>query len=102
MSKKHKKRGKPVIFGNAGKRSLLESVNIHAASTVIIALDNMERLHLVCDIISKMAPRAKIVVKVDRFKEKDALQEEFPHYEIVVGTEQVARGMVEASMFCRI
>jgi len=100
--KEAQKYGKNVIFGNAGKKSILESVNIHEASTVIVALDNVEKLYLACDILDKMAPRAKIVAKVNRFKEKDALMEKFPHYEIVVGTEQVARGMFEASKVCRI
>ena len=41
---------------------------------------------------------AKVIIKVNRFKEKEELQKEFPQYEIVVGTEQVARGMVDSML----
>ena len=90
--KEAQKLGRSVIFGNAGKKSILESVNIHSAAVVIIAFDNTEKLHLECDVVSKVAPEANVVVKVNRFREKEELQEEFPGFEIVVGTEQMARG----------
>ena len=100
--KEAQREGKNVIFGNAGKKSILESVSIHSAAVVIVALDNTEKLYLECDILKKVAPEANVVVKVNRFSEKDELQKEFPDYTIVVGTEQIARGMVEASMSCTI
>ncbi len=100
--KEAQKEGKDVIFGNAGKKSILESINIHSASVVIIAMDNTEKIHLICDILSKVAPVAKIVVKVNRFQEKDQLQEEFPNYDIVVGAEETARGMVKIMLTCNI
>ena len=94
--------GKNVIFGNAAKRTILESVNIHSAAVVIIAFDNTEKLHLECDIVSKVAPEANVVVKVNKFREKEELQEEFPSFEIVVGTEQMARGMVDLMLKCEM
>ncbi len=100
--KEAQKEGKDVIFGNAGKKSILESINIHSASVVIVAMDNAEKIYLVCDILNKVAPVAKIVVKVNRFQEKDQLQKDFPNYDIVVGTEETARGMVKAMSSCSI
>ncbi len=100
--KEAQKEGKDVIFGNAGKRSILESINIHSASVVIVAMDNVGKIHLVCDILNKVAPVAKIVVKVNRFQEKEQLQEKFPNYNIVVGTEETARGMVKEMSSCSI
>jgi len=96
------KEGKDVIFGNAGKKSILESLNISEALAVIVALDNREKLHLVCDILKTMKIDAKVIIKVNRFKEKEELQKEFPLYEIVVGTEQVARGMVDSMLKCEL
>ncbi len=96
------KEGKKVIFGNAGKKSILESVNISESMSVIVALDNSEKLHLVCDILQTMRLKANVIIKVDRFKEKEELKKEFPHYEIVVGTEQIARGMVDSMLRCDI
>ncbi len=92
--------GRNVIFGNASKKTILESINIREAMAVIVAFDNSEKLHLVCDILRSMALEARIIIKVDNFKEKEELQKEFPNYEIVVGTEQVARGMVDSMLKC--
>ncbi len=96
------KNGKAVIFGNAANKSILESLNIKDAAVVIVALDNAERLHLICDVLSKVATKAKVVIKVDRFAEQDILHEEFPAYEILVGTEQMARGMVDSVLKCKM
>ncbi|MEA3455559.1 MAG: NAD-binding protein, partial [Campylobacterota bacterium] len=100
--KEAQKLGKSVIFGNAGKKSILESVSIHSAAVVIIAFDNTEKLHLECDVVSKVAPEASVVVKVNKFREKEELQEEFPTFKIVVGTEQIARGMVDSMLKCEM
>lgn len=96
------KEGKAVIFGNAGKKSILESVNINQAAAVIVAMDNNEKLHLISDILFKVAPNAEVIVKVNRFQEKELLQEEFPNYKIIVGIEQMADGMVDAMLQCKL
>jgi len=96
------KEGKNVIFGNAASRTILESINIQDAAVVIVALDNSEKLHLICDVLSTVATNAKVVIKVDKFAEKEALIEEFPNFDIVVGTEQLARGMVDSMLRCDI
>jgi len=96
------KKGKNVIFGNAANKSILESVNIKDAAVVIVALDNSEKLHLICDVLTQVATHAKVVIKVDKFIEKDLLKEEFPNFEILVGTEQMARGMVDSVLQCQV
>jgi len=98
--KEAQRMGKSVIFGNAAKKSILESIQIHSASSVIVAMDNNEQIHLICEILRQIVPDKKVIIKVTRFREKEVLEEEFPGYEIVVGTEQVARGMVESMLKC--
>ena len=100
--KEAQKEGKNVIFGNAGKKTILESVNIKESAVVIVALDNSEKLHLICDVLTQVVSNAKVIIKVDKFKEKDDLTEEFPDYEILVGTEQMARGMVDSVLKCNV
>jgi len=97
-----KKEGKSVIFGNAASKTILEAVNIEEAAVVIVALDNTEKLHLICDVLTQVATKAKVVIKVDKFIEKEMLMEEFPEYEILVGTEQMARGMVDSVLKCQM
>lgn len=96
------KEGKSVIFGNASKRSILESINIYESIAIIVAFDNSEKIHLVCDVLSMMSLDARVIIKVDKFKEKEELQQEFPQFNIVVGTEQVARGMVDSILKCEL
>lgn len=94
------KKGQNVIFGNAGKKSILESVNIRDAIAIVVTLDNIEKLHLVCDILKTMKLTSPVIIKVDKFRDKELLQKEYPDFEIVVGIEQIARGMVDSILKC--
>ena len=80
----------------------MQSVNIKDATVVIVALDNSEKLHLICDVLTQVITNARVIIKVDKFKEKDDLTKEFPNYEILVGTEQMARGMVDSVLKCEV
>ncbi len=100
--KEAQKEGKNVIFGNAANKTILESVNIKDSAVVLVALDNSEKLHLICDVLMQVVTNAKVIIKVDKFKEKSDLTEEFPNYEILVGTEQMARGMVDSVLKCEV
>ena len=100
--KEAQKESKNVIFGNAANKTILESVNIKDSAVVIVALDNSEKLHLICDVLTQVVTNTRVIIKVDKFKEKDDLTEEFPNYEILVGTEQMARGMVDSVLKCEV
>ena len=100
--KEARKLNKNVLFGNAAKKTILESLNMNEASSIIVAIDNMDKVHLVCDGLMKIAPKTQVIINVHRFDEKDQLQKEYPSYEIVVGVEQVARGMVDSILKCKI
>jgi len=100
--KEGQKDGKHVIFGNAGKKSILESSNIRDALAIIVAFDNSEKIHLVCDSLKSMQLDIPVTIKVNKFVEKEALKKEFPNFKIVVGTEQVARGMVDSILMCEL
>jgi len=100
--KEAQREGKSVIFGNAAKKSILESVNIKDSAVVIVALDNSEKLHLICDVLTQVVTNTRVIIKVDKFQEKDDLTEEFPEYEILVGTEQMAKGMVDSVLKCEV
>jgi len=91
-----RKLGKSVIFGNASKKSILESVNVHSARSIVVAMDNHDHIHRVCNSLIEIAPDVHVVISVNKFQEKDLLHREFPDYDIVVGTEQIARGIVDS------
>ncbi len=83
----------PVLFGNAAQRNILEAVNIKEASAIIIAVENNQKLHLICETINKLTHNIKTIVKVDNYEEEKALSNlNLSH--IIVETEKTAMAMV--------
>lgn len=86
--------GQPVIFGNAGQRTILESLNIQEASAVIIAIDNTQRLELISQAIHDLSDDITTIVKVDNYSE----EQEVSHLKlshVIVGIEKTALAMVK-------
>lgn len=93
------KLNEPVIFGNAGQKRILESVNIKEASSVIVAISNHRKLNLICETINDLTHNSKTIVKVDNYKEKESLSDlNLSH--IIVETEETAMAMVEEALRC--
>ena len=87
------KLGKPLVFGNAAQKNILESLNIKEASAVVISIGNSEKLRLVCEAVKDLAYDVKIVVKVNSFDEKQMLMD-LGLTHIVVENEETALGML--------
>ncbi|RXK03358.1 cation:proton antiporter [Halarcobacter bivalviorum] len=95
------KDNEPIIFGNAAHKHILESVNIKDACAVIVAIDNPEKLHLICEVIDDLTHNTKTIVKVTRFSEKQEL--ESLHLEhIIVEDDVVARALVNETKICKV
>ncbi len=95
------KKGEPIIFGNASHKHILESVNIKNSCAVIVAIDNAEKLHLICEVIDDLTHNTKTVVKVTRLSEKLDLQS--LHLEhIIVEDEVMAKALVQETNFCKL
>lgn len=87
----------PVIFGNASQKSILESVNIKDASSVIIAIGNSKKLNHLCEVVNDLTKNSKTIVKVNKFEERDELAKlNLSH--IVVETENTAKAMFDEAM----
>jgi len=97
-----KAEGKKVSFGNASQSLILDSLHIEEASSIIIAIDNTEKIYQVCHVLNKLVPQKRVIISVHQFDEKVLLQEAYPNYEIVVAREAVARGLVESVLQCEI
>jgi len=100
--KEAKREGRKVSFGNASQAKILESLHIEEASSIIIAIDNTEKIYQVCHAINKLVPQKRVIISVHQFNDKISLQEMYPNYEIVVAREEVARGLVESVLRCEI
>ncbi len=91
----------PILFGNAAHKHILESVNIKNACAVIVAIDNAEKVHLICEVIDDLTKNTKTIVKVTRFSEKEELKN--LHLEhIIVEDDVVARALVNETKECKL
>lgn len=67
-------RGESVYFGNAAERSILNDVFVKDAKAVIIAMNNENKLILLCEILKSFGKPIKIVAKASDYDEKRILK----------------------------
>ena len=91
----------PIIFGNAASKHILTAVSIKTACAIIVAIENPDKLNLICEIIDDLTHNTRTVVKVTQHAEKAAL--EGLHIEhIVVSDDVLAQSLVDETKFCKI
>jgi CPA2 family monovalent cation:H+ antiporter-2 len=94
-------RGEPIVFGNAAQKHILNSLNIKKASAVIVAVNNPEALHLICEAVDSLTHNSKTIVTVT--SENDKVILDTLHLEhVIVETDQIAKAVVDEVMLCRI
>jgi monovalent cation:H+ antiporter-2, CPA2 family len=98
--KNAQKENLPVIFGNASQKSILESVNIQDASSVIISVDNSKKLTHICEVVNELTENTKIIVKVNKLEDKELLSNLHLSH-IVVEADKTALAMYEEAMKCQ-
>lgn len=91
----------PIIFGNAVSKHILNAVNIKTACAVIVAIENPDKLHLICEVIDDLTHNTKTIVKVTKMSEKEELKG--LHLEhIIVSDDVVSQSLVEETKFCKL
>lgn len=96
-----KDNNEPIYYGNAAQFSLLEHLNIKESIAVIVAVDNQEKLHLICANLDAITHNANTIVKVQREVEKEALSKLHLTHVIVEGTE-LSNIIVDHALACTI
>ncbi len=96
-----KEQNEPIIFGNAASKTILKSVNIKKCSATIVAIDNPEKLHLICEVINDLIDNSKTIVKVGRPSEKKEL-EGLNLEHIIVEDEVLSKAIVEETRSCQL
>lgn len=84
----------PILFGNAVHKHILESVKIKRASAIIVAIDNPEKLHLICEVIDDLTKNIKTIVKVAKCSEKEELDGLHLKH-IIVQNSEIAKALVK-------
>ncbi len=87
---KGKQHNEAIIFGNAAQKVILELVKIQSAAAIIIAIDNPEKLQLICEVINDLTHNIKTIVKVSKPDELSDLA--LTH--VVVQSTEVAKALV--------
>ena len=96
-----KDKNEPIVFGNAAQRHILNSLNIKKASAVIVAVNNPDSLHLICEAVGELTHNTKTIVTVTTEMEKETLKGlNLEH--IIVETNQIAKAVVDEVLYCRI
>ena len=90
--KEAKRKWIPIIYWNASQKHILKALNVHKASYVIISLWKNDNLYLICEAINTLSPDSKIIVKVNKFEEKEMLKD-LDISTIIVETEETALSM---------
>lgn len=96
-----KRANRNIILGNATQISLLEKLNIHQASGVIVAIDNFQKLHLVIDTIKSMSKDIDVIVKVANKQEYKFLSE-YKLKHILNRADIMSGILVEEALSCKL
>jgi len=94
-------KGDSVFFGNAASKRLLSSLDIKNATAVIIAIDNDEKIRLICEAIQSIDERIDIVLKVSDRRQIEQLSD-LPIKSFVNQNETVAKLLVDRALRCDI
>ena len=90
-----------VFFGNAASKIMLNSLYIKNAAAVIIAIDNDEKIRLICESIRDIDPHIKIVLKITHQSQIDDFKD-LKIDKIINENEIVASKLIEKATMCKI
>ena len=88
-----------VFFGNAASKIVLDSLYIKNAAAVIIAIDNDEKIRLICESIRDIDPHIKIILKVTHQSQIDDFAD-LNLDNIINENEIVATKLIEKATMC--
>jgi len=93
--------GDNVIFGNAGTKTILESLNVADANAVIITTQNEEHTHMLVENIIEINPNLNIILLTDSDIEKEFYQT-YKNVYIIDKSKELANKLMEFSLKCKI
>jgi len=95
------KRKDIVFFGNASSKIMLNSLHIKSASAVIIAIDNDEKIRLICEAIRDIDPNISIVLKYTHQSQADSFHD-LNITKIIDENKLVATKLIDSAIKCNI
>ena len=87
------------IFGNAAMPNIQKAVNLKEAVSAIVAIDNEEKLYMVCESLRENSPHLHIIANVKDAHTKELLFKSVDH--ILFEPENTATLLVNEALSCR-
>ncbi len=87
------------IFGNAALPNIQKAVNLKEAVSAIVAIDNEEKLYMVCESLRENSPHLHIIANVKDIHTKELLLKSADH--ILFEPENTATLLVREALSCR-
>ncbi|UFH59791.1 cation:proton antiporter [Sulfurovum mangrovi] len=94
-------KGDSVFFGNAASQTLLNALGVKDAIAVIIAIDNDEKIRLICEAIHNIDERIDIILKVSDRRQIEELSD-LPIKGFINQNEKVAKLLVDQALKCEM
>ena len=94
-------KGDIVFFGNASSKVMLNSLYIKNATAVIIAIDNDEKIRLICESIRDIDPKIHIILKVTHQSQIDDFKD-LKINNIINENEIVATKLIASATMCKL
>ncbi len=86
------------IFGNAAMPSIIKAANGKDAVSAIVAIDNEEKLQIVCEALREYSKELNIVVNVKDILSQEALNDKVDH--ILFGPDLTASSLIKEALSC--
>ncbi len=86
------------IFGNAAMPSIIKAANGKDAVSAIVAIDNEEKLQIVCEALREYSKELNIVVNVKDTLSQEALNDKVDH--ILFGPDLTASSLIKEALSC--
>ena len=92
-------KGVLAVFGNAALPNIQKAVNLKEAVSAIVAIDNEEKLYMVCESLRENSPDLHIIANVKDAHTKELLLKSVDH--ILFEPENTATLLVKEALSCR-
>lgn len=96
-----KEQGEPIILANAAQRSTLETVQVKESAAVIVAMENEEKIRLMCEALDNYKAQVNVVVKVENKNQMELIKDLNITY-VVDESEEMANILIDKIMTCKI
>ena len=95
------KEDEPIILANAAQKSTLEAVQVRKSAAVIVAIENENKIRLMCEALTDFQDHINIVVKVANKDQEDMIADLKVNH-VVNESREMADILIEQILTCKL